>query len=181
MSTIEKITTAPQLLDAPDLGRCELVRGELIMMSPAGFEHGYIAAYIGSKLLAFVKERNQGVVTAAETGFWIRRDPDTVRAPDVGFVRADRVPPGALGGFFPGAPDLAVEVLSPNDRAGEVLDKVQDWLDAGCQAVWVVNPAKKTVSVYRPGAAVERLIATDTLADENLLPGFALPLAEVFA
>ena len=151
------------------------------MMSPAGFQHGCIAMRLGARLLNFVEKRNLGLVTAAETGFWISRDPDTVRAPDVGFLRADRVPPGPTKGFFLGAPDLAVEVLSPDDRAGEVLDKVEDWLDAGCQAVWVVNPAKKTVSVYRPGAAVERLTASDALTEESLLPGFSLPLAEVFA
>ena len=150
------------------------------MMSPAGFEHGSIAVRISTLLDQFVHRAGIGVVTAAETGFWIGHDPDTVRAPDVGFVCADRVPPGRTKGFFPGAPDLAVEVLSPDDRASEVLDKVQDWLDAGCQAIWVVDPAKQTVSVYRPGVAVPRLTAADTITAEGLLPGFRLPLAEVF-
>ena len=121
MVTAQQITTADQLLEAPGLGRCELLRGELVMMPPAGFEHGRIEMAISAPLACFVKEHSLGVVTGAETGFLIGRDPDTVRAPDVAFVRAKRVPATPTTGFFEGAPDLAVEVLSPNDRASELL------------------------------------------------------------
>src|SRR3990170_1116812 len=126
MATTHQITTAEQLLQAPDLGRCELLRGELVMMSPAGFEHGRIIGNITGPLATYVRQKKLGVVAGAETGFQIARDPDTVRAPDV-----------------------AVEVLSPTDRAGELLAKVHEWLAAGCRAVWVVDPGARTVSVYR--------------------------------
>ena len=118
------------------------------MMSPAGSEHGWIVTNVTVPLAVFVKQRSLGRVFGAETGFRIGHDPDTVRA-DVAFVTAMRVGVELPPGFFPGPPDLAVEVLSPDDRAGEVLAKVQDWLDAGCRAVWVVDPRTRTVTVYR--------------------------------
>jgi Uma2 family endonuclease len=180
MSTTESITTASQLLTATDLGRCELVRGVLIMMSPAGFEHGAIAIALGAKIQNFVDARGLGVVTGAETGFYIERDPDTVRAPDVGFVSRDRMPPRPIRGFFPGAPDLAVEVLSPDDSASEVLDKTQQWLAAGARAVWLVDPRKRTVSVYTvDGPLVVHAVGAD-LPGEPVLPGFRLSVAEIF-
>ena len=181
MVTTEHITTAEQLFQAPDLGRCELVRGELIMMSPAGSEHGAIAAEMAAVLRDFVKPRRLGVVLGAETGFRIATDPDTVLAPDVAFILADRVGERLPRGFFPGAPDLAVEVLSPGDRASEVIAKVENWLAAGCRAAWVVDPKTQTVTVYHPDHKAVLLQPSDTLADGDLLPGFGIPVAEVFA
>jgi Uma2 family endonuclease len=181
MSILHHVTTAEELLRTPGLGRCELLRGELIMMSPAGFEHGRIAALICGRLVQFLEQHPVGVVMGAETGFWIERDPDTVRAPDVAFLRTERLPPTAVRGFFPEAPDLAVEVLSPDDRASEVFGKVQDWLAAGCRAVWVVDPASKTVSVYSGARQALVLREGDEITGGDLLSGFRLPLAEVFA
>ena len=181
MATVEQITTAEQLLRATGLGRCELVRGELIMMSPAGFEHGEVAAALTEYLRTFVRQRALGTVTGAETGFCIARDPDTVRAPDVAFVRGDRLPSPRPRAFFDGAPDLAVEVLSPEDRASEVMAKVQDWLEGGCCEVWVVDPKTRTVAVHRSRNEVLVLHLTDALGGGDLLPGFSLPLAEIFA
>ncbi len=151
------------------------------MMSPAGFGHGRIANRISVRLGTFVEERSLGVVTTAETGFQIGRDPDTVRAPDVAFVRAERLPAIEPLGYFQGAPDLAVEVLSPQDRAGEAVAKVQDWLDADCREVWVVDPRTRTVTVYRGGNEALVLHASDTLACGELLHGFSIPVAEIFA
>jgi Uma2 family endonuclease len=181
MTTIEQITTAEQLLRTPGLGRCELVEGELLMMSPAGYEHGRIVVRITRPLANFISQNRLGDLTGAETGFQIAHDPDTVRAPDVAFVRAQRVPAEPVQGYFPGPPDLAVEVLSPDDRAGEVLAKVRDWLQAGCRRVWVVDPRTRTVSVYRSQSEVVVLSQSDTLSEEDLLPGFRLPVAEIFA
>jgi Uma2 family endonuclease len=181
MATADRITTAEQLLDAPDLGRCELLRGELIMMSPAGSEHGAVAAEINRSLGNFVKPRGLGTVLGADPGFLIAQDPDTVRAPDVAFLRAERIGGRLPKGFFPGAPDLAVEVLSPGDRASEVLEKVQDWLAAGCLAVWVVEPKKQTITVYDNRHTVVRLRSTDSLSGGDVLPGFSVPVAELFA
>jgi len=181
MATTEQVTTADQLLHTPGLGRCELLRGELIMMSPAGSEHGHIVANITVPLGAFVKEKALGMIFGAETGFQIGHDPDTVRAPDVAFVSAERIH-GNLGkGFFQGAPDLAVEVVSPSDRAAEVLAKVHDWLEAGCRAVWVVDPEPRTVSVYRSRERVVTLSVAEQLSGDDVVPGFTMPVAEVFS
>jgi Uma2 family endonuclease len=151
------------------------------MMSPAGFEHGRIASRIGYCIEQFVRQRQLGVVTGAKTGFHIARRPDTVRAPDVGFVRNQRVPEAAVQGFFDGPPDLAVEVLSPDDRPAKVAAKVADWLASGCLAVWLVDPAKKTVSVHRRDVPPRALSEADELDGEDILPGFRLPAAEIFA
>lgn len=181
MATTAKITTAEQLLEAPDLGPCELVRGELVMVPPAGYAHGSIAGRITAALGEFVAPRKLGDVLSAKPGFVIARDPDTVRAPDVAFVRAERVPAGAPTRFFEGAPDLAVEVLSPDDRAGEVNAKVRDWLDAGCRMVWVVDPSARGVLVYRSRRHIAVLTASDTISGGEVLPGFSLRVADIFA
>jgi Uma2 family endonuclease len=180
MTIAGQITTARQLLQATGLGRCELVRGELVMLVPAGPEHGWIAANVTAALVPFVKQGRLGRVFGAETGFQIGSDPDTVRAPDVAFVAAERLGPTLTQGFFKGAPDLAVEVVSPNDRASAVLAKVQDWLDAGCRLVWVVDPQTRTLTVYRSRQDVTVLRISDTLTAANVLPGFSLPVAEIF-
>jgi Uma2 family endonuclease len=180
MSTLQPITTARQLFDATGLGRCELVRGELIMMSPSGFEHGMIVMRIASPLNATAVAKGLGVVTGAETGFQIARDPDTVCSPDVGFVLSKRIPDRPPSGFFPGAPDLAVEVVSPTDRARQVVSKVHEWLDAGCALVWVVDPVSRTVTVYGRDKEATMLDQSATLTCDDLVPGFSLPVAEIF-
>lgn len=181
MSTIEQtITTAAQLLQTPGLGRCELVRGELIEMSPAGYEHGRLAAEIAGILRDFVKPHSLGAITGAETGFYIERNPDTVRAPDVGFIRSDRLPSKKLSGFFEGPPDLAVEILSPSDRAGEVIAKVQEWLHAGCKTVWIVDPETETITVHESKDRIFELRKSDSLSGGEVLPGFCLSLRDIF-
>lgn len=181
MATVDRLMTAAELFETPGLGRCELVHGELILMTPAGFEHGRISAEIGGLLRDFVRPRALGVVTGGETGFHISREPDTVRAPDAAFIRAERVPPSPVRGFFPEAPDLAVEVLSPGDRASEVLAKAREWLDAGCREVWVLDPETTTISVYRGRDRIVVLDSSDMLIGGDLLPGFSVPVSNVFA
>jgi Uma2 family endonuclease len=180
MVTTEAVATAEQLLQAAGLGRSELVRGELVMMSPAGFEHGRIALVIGRLMGNFVSKHAMGVVVGAETGFQIAHDPDTVRAPDVAFVRSDRVPSTGLLGFFQGPPDLAVEVLSPGDRASEVTTKVHDWLDSGCRSVWVADPQTRIVTVYRSHNEIAVFAAPDTVAAGDVLPGFSIAVRRIF-
>jgi Uma2 family endonuclease len=179
MATVDHITTAEQLL-AANLPHCELIGGELLMMSPAGFDHGRFASRIVAALENHVARHGLGVVTTAEAGFQIAHDPDTVRAPDAAFVRAERIPPEGVKGFFQGAPDLAVEVLSPSDRAGEVLAKVQDWLRAGCSMVWVVDPAIRVVTVYQSDNEIAIFTEDDALSDGDALPGFVMPVASIF-
>jgi len=179
MATLENVTTADTLLAAGYIGRCALVRGELIMMSPAGAEHGRIVTNITVPLAIFVRQHALGTVFGAETGFRIGQDPDTVRAPDVAFVTAQRTGDKLAAGFFPGAPDLAVEVLSPEDRASVVLAKVQDSLDAGCRAVWVADPRTHTVTVYRSRSDIMVLNESETLDGGDLLPGFSVSAREL--
>ena len=129
------LLTADDLAKQPDNGtRYELVKGVLQKMPPAGFEHGIRAAEIGSKLNVYVKTHKLGYVCGAETGFKIAQNPDTVRAPDAAFVsQASIERQGIVRGYWEGAPDLAVEVISPGDTYAEVAEKVEEWLTAGCQ------------------------------------------------
>jgi Uma2 family endonuclease len=179
MSTTANITTAEQLY-AMSLQHCELIGGELVMMSPAGFDHGRFASRIVAALENHVSRHGLGIVTTAEAGFQLAHDPDTVRAPDVAFVRADRIPPDGVKGYFQGAPDLAVEVVSPSDRPDEVAAKIQDWLQAGCVMVWVVEPKDGTVTIHRRGNKDTILTTSDAITGSDVLPGFSMPVAKVF-
>ncbi|MDQ2695707.1 MAG: Uma2 family endonuclease [Pseudomonadota bacterium] len=182
MSATLHAMTADELLRLPDDGfRYELVRGELRKMAPAGHQHGRIAINLTLPLGEYVRANNLGAVYAAETGFKLRADPDTVRAPDVAFIRRERVEAVGDGeGFWPGAPDLAVEVVSPGDRPSEVGDKVRDWLEAGTRMVVVVDPRRRTVAVHRAPAGVAVLAEGDTLDGGDVVPGWRLPVAEIF-
>ena len=149
------------------------------MMSPANSRHGWVVVNVTVPLASFVREHKLGVVLGAETGFLVGHDPDTVRAPDVSFVRADRIQGELPESFFPGAPDLAIEVLSPNDSASEVQEKAEDWLHAGSHEVWLIDPRRKTASKCTlSGTAVIRQ-PVDLLASD-LLPGFELAVVRLF-
>jgi len=175
-----KLVTADELRAMGDIGRCELIYGELVVMSPAGAEHGVVAMRFGRYLEAHVDEHALGAVFAAETGFIVARNPDLVRAPDVSFVRASRVPSPLPSGYLEGAPDLAVEVVSPDDSKREVAEKVNMWLAHGTQVAWVAYPRQMMVEIHRVGQLPQRLTAGDEIHDELLLPGFVLPLSKVF-
>lgn len=178
--TSSDLMTADALarLNLPDK-RTELVRGRLVVREPAGFRHGVVAMKVARRLEEFVEASDLGVVVAAETGFKLATSPDTVRAPDCGFVSKVRVPNPLPRGYFPTGPDLAVEVLSPDDRPGEVLAKVSDWLSGGSVLVWVIDPDRRTANVYRADGSVSPLSEDDALDGESLLPGFALTLAKI--
>ena len=161
--------------------RVELVRGEVITMAPAGAEHGEIAGFTFGVLFQFVRAHSLGSLYAAETGFVLARNPDTVRAPDVAFVAAERAAQQrGRTGFFEGPPDLAVEVVSPHDTAEEVEAKVLDYLEAGARMVWIVRPRTRTVTVYRSLREVQVLRPGDTLDGGDVLPGFAVPVETIF-
>ncbi|MGB3681134.1 MAG: Uma2 family endonuclease [Rubrobacteraceae bacterium] len=182
MTIAQKPVTAEELLKTPDGDqRTELVRGEVRSMAPAGNIHGRLAVKVAARLFQHVEDNNLGVVFAAETGFKIESDPDTVRAPDVAFVSRGRIEEvGEVEGFWPGAPDLAVEVVSPNDLYTEVEEKVSGWLEAGSRMVVVVNPRNKTVSVRRHQSEVRVLGEGDVLQGGEVVPGWELPVADVF-
>lgn len=156
--------------------RTELVRGVLVVREPAGYQHGDVAARVLVAIANHVNANRLGRVFAAETGFTLARNPDTVRAPDVAFITTARLPDPAPRGFAELAPDLAVEILSPDDRPGEVLAKVGNWLSAGARLVWVVDPVRVVARVYRADGTESILDETDALRGEDVLPGFEYPL-----
>ena len=183
MTVAHQEVTADELIRLPDDNyRYALVRGELIRMTPAGFDHGVIEMRLGASLTNHVTAHRLGFVCGAETGFVLARSPDTVLAPDVAFVRRERIPAaGRPRTFWDGAPDLAAEVLSPNDTRNAVATKVAAWLAAGTHVVWVVNPKDETVTVHESGRAPRRLNASDTLDGAPLFPDFRLRVADLFA
>lgn len=151
-------------------------------MSPAGHKHGRIAGNITASLGPHVVTNRLGRVYVADTGFLISSDPDTVRAPDVGFMsqrRLDEV--GDVEGYWPGAPDLVVEVISPSDTYTEVEEKVFEWLGAGAHMVVVVNPRKRAVTVYRSLADIRVLTENDTLDGGDVVPGWIMLVKDIFA
>lgn len=179
-----QLMTADELLDLPDDGyRYELVRGELRKMAPAGAEHGELSVNIAVSLSLYVKAHNVGKVYAAETGFRIGADPDHVRAPDAAFVCQERVEAagGRIPGYWPGPPDLAVEVISPNDRYTEVEEKVADWLAAGVRLIILVDPRRRTVTCHAPNQAPVTLTDQDNLDGSPVLPGWQMPVSDIFA
>ncbi len=166
----------------PDDGlRRELVKGEIACLELTGSEHGAVTAELNGSLWHHVHEHRLGRVFGAETGFVLQRDPDTVRAPDVAFVRGRRIAEiGVPSTFFPGPPDLAVEVVSPSDRPKDVEAKVDDWLRHGTVEVWVVDPRRRTVVVYQSPGGPREFGEQDVLQSPDLLPGFRLAVAEIF-
>ena len=147
---------------------------------PGGL-HGRIVTRLAELLGSFVRLRRCGAVYTGDTGFVLARQPDTVRGPDVAFLSAERL--RALEDerrFIPGAPDLAIEVLSPHDRPGEVLSKVADYLAAGSSVVWVVDPIRERVSVFRSPLTPLILSGREVLDGEHVLPGFSVRVSEIF-
>jgi Uma2 family endonuclease len=180
MSTATQITAAELLCLPRGEHRYELVNGELVPMSPA-WSDGDISLELGMLLRQYVKLHRLGRVFGAETGFLLARNPDTVLAPDVAFVRQERIDEiGIPRTYFPGAPDLAVEVLSPSETVQQADEKARAWLAAGARLVWNVRPLTRSIDVYRPGAEVQALSAGDDLTGEDVVPGFACRVGELF-
>jgi len=177
----DELLRAEDLFDLPETeDRDELVRGEVVREPLPGFGHGSVAVQIAWLLKTWVLDRDLGRVVD-HCGFVLARDPDTVRGPDVAFVRWERVAEGRTGGpFFDGAPDLAVEVLSPSNGAAEIASKVGDYLGAGARSVWIVDPERREVTVHRPGRGPRLLREGDLLDGGTVLPGFAVDVALLF-
>src|SRR5882672_2601564 len=176
----------PQLITAEELlytnvpnKRTELVRGRLIVHEPPGGRHGHITAILGVRLGQHIDHTDAGALFVGDTGFTLSRNPDTVRGPDIAFVRKERVPDPIPSTFLEFAPDLVVEVLSPSDRPGEVLARVGDWLDAGARLVWVVDPERRVARVYRLDGTEDVISGDGALLGEDVLPGFSCTLATV--
>lgn len=168
------------LLNAPRDGRkYELVDGEIVV-SPAGSRHGAVCVKLSTRLGTFIEQRRLGHLFDSSTGF--RMPNGNVRLPDVAFVARGRFEGGKVPeGFSPVAPDLAVEVLSPEDRPRYVLDKVGEYLDAGVPLVWVVDPRTRAATVYRSLTNVRTVVENGDLDGEDVLPGFRCSLADILA
>lgn len=162
--------------------RQELVRGILHEMEPPGFEHGVVATNIGVDLIRHVTDADLGIAMTAEVGFLLASDPDTVRAPDVFFISSDRMAAGGIPkGYWRGPPDLAVEVVSPNDRRTQVDAKALEWLAAGALAVIVVDPPTRTATVFRGRNDVVVLYPDDRLDLGDVVPGWSPRVGDFFA
>jgi len=181
MPTTQLLTVEDLWALGDDGHRYDLIRGDLHRMALAGGEHGQIGVMISSALLTHVRPRRLGAVFGADTGFILARSPDTLLAPDVAFVHADRLPPRDQRiGYLELAPDLAVEVISPSERPADVAQKVAIYLAAGVQMVLVVEPRQRTITVHAQGQASRVLQEGDELDGGDVLPGFRVPAAEVF-
>jgi Uma2 family endonuclease len=181
MSGTARLVTAEELERFPeDDCRYELVKGRIVRMSPVGWQHGKVVARLLLVLGKYLEEQRRGTVVT-EVGFVLASNPDTVRAPDLAFIRLERLPAVDPRGFWRGAPDLALEVLSPDDRASEVEEKVDEYLQHGVTVVLVVDPDRERVSVHRRLAPPLVIQGADALLEiGDVLPGFSDTLASIF-
>ena len=180
-ASIAEIMTAEQLERVQLPGKStELVRGRLIVREPPGTYHGKIAGRLLTHVGPFVKTHGLGEVFGQDTGFKIASNPDTVRAPDLAFVGYDRLSQIGQRGYAALAPDLVAEILSPDDRPGEVIAKIGEWLTAGVKLAWVLDPARRIASVYRPDGSLSLIDGDGSLDGETVLPGFRCALKSLF-
>ncbi|MBW3661208.1 MAG: Uma2 family endonuclease [Gemmatimonadetes bacterium] len=168
-----------QRLPEDDGYRAELVRGRLVREPLPGAEHGWLASRLFEAIAAHVRRHDLGLALV-ETGYLLSDEPPTVRGPDAAFLSRERLPDEIPDGFWPLAPDLAVEVVSPSNSAAEIQDKVLQYLDAGTRVVWVVDPATRSVSAYRSRDDIRILTAGETLDGGDVLPGLTLEISELF-
>jgi Uma2 family endonuclease len=183
MRALKKLFTAEELLCLSATGkRLELVKGKVYEMAPAGGRHGHAANRAAVRLTVHTDSAGLGHIFTAETGFLIHRNPDTVRAPDVSFVSVSRLALNDIpDGYIGLAPDLVAEVVSPGDTRREVREKVEEWLNVGVRLVWVLYPITRTAAVYRSIEDVRQLAENDFLDGEEVVPGFACRVEELFA
>ena len=182
MSATTQTMTADELFMMKDDGfRYDLVKGELRKMSPPGSEHGVVIVRLTVALGRHVEENDLGEVFAAETGFKLASNPDTVLGPDVAFVSNEKIPPtGIPVAYWPGAPNLAVEVISPGNTRREIEEKIAEYLAAGVSLVWIISPKHRTVVVHRANAEPVTLTESDTLEGQDVVPGFQYNVARLF-
>ena len=181
-ATNPRMFTIEDLMNLPDDGyQYELREGELVQMPPCSYDSSAIALTIAARLKIFVQLHRLGSVSGADGGYTLEHNPPTVLAPDAGFVSRDRLPPREeRRKYLQLAPDLVVEVISPSDRPGAVREKVMLWLSHGVRTLWLVNPVAESVTVYRPNQAPVLLHKGATLDGDDVLPGFTMPVSEVF-
>jgi Uma2 family endonuclease len=177
----EILTTGEELHHRPDLEPCELVNGRIVPLSPTGRSHGRAEARLTTRLSTYVESVHWGEVLTGEVGIYIRRDPDTVRAADIALISHERLARCNSEGYLDIAPEIAVEVLSPTDRKGDLFVKIEDYFAAGVLRVWVLDSRQRRISVHRSLTDIEPFVTGDALSDEELLPGLRLEVSDLFA
>lgn len=180
VSQTKTLMTAEQLWETAGRPRCELVRGELVEMSPVGRKHSRNVMLLGSWMTPFARERGLGEV-GTELGFVLFRNPDVVRAPDISFLSKARLGSIQEDGFVDGAPDLAVEMVSPDDRASDLEEKVREYLAAGTRLVWKADARTGTITAYRPSGEARVYGPGETVSGEDVLPGFSFRPDDLFS
>jgi Uma2 family endonuclease len=183
MAEMKTLMTADELIAIPEDGcQYELVRGELLKVAPAADDHSRREVRGLIRIGNFVLPRDLGEVYSGDAGFLLERNPDTVRSPDIAFVKRERLRPiDEATGYVPGAPDLAIEIVSPSNSAQDIDERVADYLRTGSQLVWVYYPRRQAVRVFRADRSSIELGPDDTLSGEDVLPGFAMKVSELFA
>lgn len=185
MATVpsEKLLTVEELFDLPDDGNLyELVEGRLVRVPPSSFTSSMVAMTLAARITIFVATHQLGACAGEAGGVVTRRGPDTVRAPDFSFVRKDRLPPAGLPDkYAPLAPDLVVEVMSPSDRLSNLFRKIEEYLAAGTRLAWLIIGRERSVFVFHPDQPPVVLSGDASLDGEDVLPGFTLPLSELWA
>lgn len=177
----KKKVTGEELYQMPETELVELVKGEIVNLSPTGFWHGHVENRFGSILDNFVQMHKLGFVSVGEVGIYTGRNPDTIRAADVIFISHQRLVQVKSQSYLDVAPELVVAVLSPSDSWSEVMTKLDEYFQIGVEAVWIADPAKREVFVYHTITDVQRFSSTDSLSDEKILPGFNVPVEKLFA
>jgi len=177
-----RLISGEELLDHPEWGHCELVRGKVVPVSPPRFEHGFVTNWLAFKITAFVTRQRLGKVTVADAGIYTARNPDTVRGPDVAYFSKERLKKERRPvGYSTVAPDLCVEIVSPRDRWSDITEKVNEYLAIGVRLVWVIDPARRKAHVYAPKMPPQVLQGKEKLDRETVLPGFKLSIEELFS
>ena len=173
--------TAEELLRVqPPHKSTELVRGRMIVREPPNTHHGRVQSTLNVLVGSFVRAHKLGAVFGQDTGFKIASNPDTVRAPDLAFVKRERLHLILPRGYSALAPDLVAEILSPDDRRREVMSKIREWLEAGVSLAWLIDPENRTGEVFRSSGVNSSIASGGVLDGEQLLPGFSCALADLF-
>jgi Uma2 family endonuclease len=177
----QKTWTDEEFMALPEDGRYELVNGEVIDIGNSGMEHGNIGTFLGGALELYVRPRKLGVTCDSSTAFALKSG--NRRSPDVSFVARERLQglKRLPKGFFQGAPDLAIEVISPSNTFEEIHNKLVEYFENDCRLVWVIHPDEQSILVYRQPQPEKLLKLADILDGEEVIPGFTLPVAELFA
>ncbi len=180
VSSPASLITGEELAAMGDIGRTELVKGEIIHLMPTGHPHNFYEGNITGFLFAFVRKHQLGRVLPGEVGIYTHRQPDTVRGADVAFISHQRLAQVQSKSFLDVCPELIVEVMSPDDTWSEVHEKLEEYFAVGAQLIWVVDPRRQKLHIYRSLTDLEILTVQDTLIGGEVLPGFQVPVAELF-